>query len=107
MSLRLSRAGEIALTEDVRVDIVDDINLDTQLGQVLIRGIEDSVLQSLKERAAARGRSLEAELRQIVTDAARKPRAALLQDLAEIQAMTPKGPRILAEDIVREGRDER
>ena len=74
------------------------------MAQVLIRGIEDSVLQSLKERAAARGRSLEAELRQIVTDAARKP---LLQELAEIRAMTPKGPRILAEDIVRESRDER
>ena len=77
------------------------------MGQVLIRGIEDSVLQSLKERATARGRSLEAELRQIVTDAARKPRAALIQELAEIRARTPKGPRILAEDIVREGRDER
>ena len=79
----------------------------TQMGQVLIRGIEDSVLQSLKERAAARGRSLEAELRQIVTDAARQPRAALLRELAEIRAMTPNVPGPLSEDLVREGRDER
>jgi plasmid stability protein len=77
------------------------------LGQVLIRGVDDVVLQSLKERAVQHGRSLEAELRQILTDAARKPRAALIRELAEIRAMTPPGPGPLAEDLVREGRDER
>jgi plasmid stability protein len=77
------------------------------MGQVLIRGIEDSILQSLKERAAEHGRSLEAELRQVLTDAARNPRAALIKELAEIRAMTPPGPGPLAEDLVREGRDER
>jgi plasmid stability protein len=77
------------------------------MGQVLIRGVDDGVLQSLKERASEHGRSLEAELRQVLADAARRPRAALIQELAEIRALTPKGPRVLAEDLVREGRDER
>jgi plasmid stability protein len=77
------------------------------MGQVLIRGLDDGVLQSLRDRAAEHGRSLEAELRQVLTEAARKPRAALSRELVEIRALTPQGPRILAEDLVREGRDER
>jgi plasmid stability protein len=77
------------------------------MGQVLIRNVEDSVILSLKERAAEHGRSLEAELRQVLADAARKSRTALIQELAGIRALTPKGPRVLAEDLVREGRDER
>ncbi len=77
------------------------------MGQILIRGLDDSVIQTLKERAAGHGRSLEAELRQVLTDAARTPRAALIKELERIRALTPKGPRILAEDLVREDRDER
>jgi antitoxin FitA len=77
------------------------------MGQVLIRNVDDSVILSLKERAAEHGRSLEAELRQVLTDAARKSRAALIQELAEIRAMTPPVSGPLAEDLVREGRDER
>jgi plasmid stability protein len=41
------------------------------MGLVLIRGVYDTVLQSLKERAAEHGRSLEAELRHVLTEAAR------------------------------------
>jgi plasmid stability protein len=77
------------------------------MGQVLIRNVDDVVLQSLRERAAEHGRSLEAELRHVLAEAARNPRARVAQELAEIRAMTPPGPRILAEDLVREGRDER
>ena len=53
------------------------------------------------------GCSLEAELRQLLTEAARKPRTALVHELADIRALTPAGPRTLSEDFVREGRDER
>ncbi len=75
------------------------------MGQVLIRGIDDDVLLALKERAARHGRSLEAALRQVLTQAARHPRATLAAELAAIRALTPKGLRQLAEDAVREGRD--
>jgi len=77
------------------------------MGQVLIRGVDDVVLQSLKERATEHGRSLEAELRVVLTEAARPSRAALIKELEEIRAMTPNVPGPLAEDLVREGRDER
>ena len=77
------------------------------MGQVLIRGIEDSVLQSLKQRAFEHGRSLEAELRRVLTEAARPSRAEIIKDLERIRAMTPKVDGPLSEDLVRESRDER
>jgi antitoxin FitA len=40
------------------------------MAQVLIRGLEQSVVQRLKQRAAAKGRSLEAELRAVIEQAA-------------------------------------
>jgi plasmid stability protein len=77
------------------------------MGQVLIRNVDDAVLTALRERAAARGLSLEAELRDVLTRAAGHPRAELIAEFAAVRAMTPKGRRRLAEDLVREGRDER
>ena len=41
------------------------------MAQVLVRGLEDSVVDRLKERAQANGRSLEAELRAVIQQAAR------------------------------------
>ena len=41
------------------------------MAQVLVRGLEDSVVDRLKERAQANGRSLEAELRAVIEQAAR------------------------------------
>ena len=64
------------------------------MGQILIRGVDDTVIVLLKERAAKHGRSLEAELRQVLTEAARPSRADLIKELERIRAMTPPGPRI-------------
>jgi antitoxin FitA len=77
------------------------------MGQVLIRNVDDAVLTALRERAAARGLSLEAELRDVLTRAAGHSRADLIAEFAAVRAMTPRGRRRLAEDLVREGRDER
>ena len=77
------------------------------MGQVLIRDLDDGVLAVLHARAAARGVSLEAELRDVLTRAAARPRGALADEFAAIRALTPPGPRRPAEDLVREGRDER
>ncbi len=77
------------------------------MGQVLIRNVNDAVLAALRERAAARGASLEAELRDVLTRAAGHPRADLAAEFAAVRAMTPKGRRRLAEDLVREDRDQR
>jgi plasmid stability protein len=56
-----------------------------------IRGLDDRVIEHLKARARTRQRSLEAELREILTQASRQP--LVLDALAEadrIAAMTPR-----------------
>ncbi len=78
------------------------------MGQILVRNLDDAVIAALKARAQARGRSLEAELRDLLTRAAAHPRAELIQEFARIRALSPKvegGP--LGEDLIRESRDER
>jgi plasmid stability protein len=77
------------------------------MGQVLIRNVDDAVIAALRARAASRGLSLEAELRDALTRAAAHPRAAIAVELAAVRAMTPSGKRRPADELVREGRDER
>jgi plasmid stability protein len=81
------------------------------MGQVVIRNIDDLVLERLKERAAAERKSLEQSLREILTRAARPTRAELLAEVDRIRAMTPprrRGKRYpTAEQLVRESRDSR
>jgi plasmid stability protein len=77
------------------------------MAQVLIRNVDESVLASLRARATARGLSLEAELREVLVRAAGHPRADLAEEFAAVRAMTPDKPHRLAEDLIRESRDER
>jgi plasmid stability protein len=77
------------------------------IGQVLIRNIDDVVLAALRERGASRGLSLEAELREVLTRTAGYPRTDLAAEFAAVRAMTPDKPHRLAEDLVRESREER
>jgi plasmid stability protein len=75
--------------------------------QVLIRNVDDSVLATLRARAAARGLSLEAELREVLSRAAGHPRADLAEEFAAVRARTPGKSHRPAEDLVRDSRDER
>jgi antitoxin FitA len=81
------------------------------VGQVIIRNIEDRVLERLKARAIAQRKSLEQSLRDLLTEAAKPSRAELLADLERIRAMTP--PRQsgvtypTAEELIRKDRDTR
>lgn len=55
-----------------------------------IRGLDDAVIERLKARARTKGRSLEADLRDLLTHTSRQP--LVLDALAEadrIAAMTP------------------
>ena len=45
------------------------------MGQVLVRNLEDSTINSLKERAKAHNRSLQSEIKTILVDSARMPHA--------------------------------
>jgi antitoxin FitA len=79
------------------------------MAQVVIRNIDDDVVERLKARAAAERKSLEQKLRDVLTEAAKPSRAELLAELDRIRAMTPPHPpgSPLAEDLIREGRDNR
>ena len=79
------------------------------MAQVVIRNLDESVVERLKAHAAAEQKSLEQKLRDILTEAARPSRAELLAELDRIRAMTPPHPpgAPLAEDLIREDRDSR
>jgi plasmid stability protein len=60
------------------------------MGTLTIRKLDDEIIGRLKERARTRGRSLEAELRELLAQSSRQP--LILDALAEadrIAAMTP------------------
>ena len=75
------------------------------MAQVLVRNLPDDVVARLKARAARARRSLEQELRDILTEAARLPRKEILADMDRIRALTPKVPQTDAAELIREGRD--
>ena len=81
------------------------------MGQVIVRNLEDAVIERHRERARARGVSLEQELRDVLTSTARPSRQELLAEMDRIRAMTPApkpGQRwISAEELIREDRDRR
>ena len=56
--------------------------------QVIVRHLDANVVAELKRRAKRNGRSLERELRLILTRAARPDRTALLAETDRIRAMT-------------------
>lgn len=82
------------------------------MGQVLIRNIDDDVLERLRRRAAAQQKSLEQSLREVLADAAKPSRAELIADLERLRgaiaAREKPGVRYpTAEELIREDRDSR
>jgi plasmid stability protein len=81
------------------------------MGQVIVRNLDDAVIETHRRRAKARGVSLEQELRDVLSRAARPSREERLRRTDAIRAMTPELPpgrqRTPAEVLVREGRDSR
>jgi len=56
------------------------------MANLLVRGIDEALVQSLRERAAAHGRSAEAEHREILAQALGRPKK---RSLAEVLASMP------------------
>ena len=79
------------------------------MAQVIVRDLEDEVIEQHRARAEARGVSLEQELRDVLRHAARPSKEELLRRMDECRAMTPTLPpgvkRTSAEDIIREMRE--
>ncbi len=75
------------------------------MAQVLIRNLPDDVIEAHRERAKARGRSLEQELREVIERAAPYTPEERLAAALRFQSMTPPGPRSDPVELIREDRD--
>jgi antitoxin FitA len=75
------------------------------MAQVIVRNLPEEVVARLKARAAGHKRSLEQELREILSEAARPSREEILADIDRIRAMTPKVLQTDSAELIREERD--
>jgi plasmid stability protein len=74
------------------------------MGQLIVRGLEDGLIQALKRRAARIGRSAEAEHRAILEQALRPETETFAQTAARLRARTP--PQTTdSTDLIRRDRD--
>ncbi len=76
------------------------------MAQVVIRNIDDEVIERLKARAVTERKSLEQKLRDILAEAAKPSRSELLEEMRACRALTPTTHRTPAEDVIREIRDQ-
>jgi plasmid stability protein len=78
------------------------------MAQVLVRNLDDRVVERLKEKAAARGLSLEGFLRGVLAEQARYDREEFIRRAAEIRARCRPDPEGRdSTDLIRKMRDER
>ena len=78
------------------------------MANLTIRNLDDGVVASLKAQAKRNNRSLEAELRQVLTRVAkqRERLSAFVEAAERIAAMTPKDrPQSDSAELLREDRD--
>ena len=78
------------------------------MGSISVRNLDDDLLARLKRRAARHGRSAEAEVREILRRTLSSEADIDFDSLAaELRALTAGRRHTPAEDLVREGRDQR
>lgn len=77
------------------------------MGQVLIRNVEEHVIESLRLRAELKGHSLEQELREILKRAAGPTPEERLARMERIVAMQRKPSKMRSEDVIRRIRNRR
>ena len=77
-------------------------------GSLQVRNLDDDLIRRLKQRAARHGRSTEAEHREILRQAlASDVEPSFMELAAELRALTKGRCHTPAEELLREGRDER
>lgn len=81
------------------------------MADVILRNLDDALKQRLRERAAHNGRSMAAELREIVRDALGEPKkdpnAEFRKLAAELRKLSSGRTQTPSEVLLRESRDER
>jgi len=74
------------------------------MGQMLVRNLDDAVIEQLKALAAERGTSLEQMAREALTAAAGDARKAWADRAAALRAQAPRSD-VSSVDIIRSWRD--
>jgi plasmid stability protein len=74
------------------------------MGQLLVRNIEDTIVQALKARARRSGRSVEAEHRAILEQALQSESLSFVDLAANLRSTTPP-QQTDATDLIRAARD--
>ena len=74
------------------------------MGQLLVRGLDDKLIEALKLRAHMSGRSVEAEHRAILEEALPVTKEAFLAEAAKLRAHTPRGG-TPGHELIRADRD--
>ncbi len=74
------------------------------MGQLIVRGLDDRLIQTLKQRAARAGRAAEAEHRAILEQALRPEVETFAESAARLRARTPPQATNSA-DLLRIDRD--
>ncbi len=74
------------------------------VGQLLVRGLNDRIIRSLKERARRNGRSVEAEHRAILEDTLGVHEETFAERAARLRAEIPPST-LNSTDLIREDRD--
>lgn len=75
------------------------------MAQILVRNLDEEVVNRLKKRAQSQGRSLQAEVKSILEEAARFDKEDLLRKLDEVRKSLRKKKFSDSTKIIREFRD--
>jgi plasmid stability protein len=76
------------------------------MGQVLVRNLDDRIIQALKDKAELKGHSLEQELRDILAAAAPLAKDEKVALLRRIRSMSPPLKNFDVRTAIRHGRDD-
>jgi plasmid stability protein len=77
------------------------------MGQLLIRNLDDRIIEALRLKAELKGHSLEQELRDLLKQAAGPTLEERLAMIDRVAAMQKKPTKMLSEDVVRKLRQGR
>ena len=75
------------------------------MAQIIVRNLDDAVVERLKARARSNGRSLEAEVRQILEQSAKVDMATARQRVMEIRKKLAGRKFTDSVELIREDRD--
>jgi plasmid stability protein len=76
------------------------------MGQVLVRNLDDHVIEQLKHKAEIKGHSLEQELRDVITAAAPLTADEKVALARRLRAMSPPLHQVDVRAAIRSGRDD-